>query len=157
MVVDALTGNLDDVVRNGERFRVGWERAGRPAASDLAEAAYAVAMVHGMRGDDERRAEWLRIMAELGIDAGTTDRMRDGLGADLRRHPGAHRDDPGSARATRSLPTSMTRRRGTWSSMLWRPWYAALWAEAAVLADALTPRRLHRAQPPRRPQQPACE
>src|SRR5262249_56225663 len=56
LLVDALAGHFDDVVRAGERFRASWERAGRPVAPNLARAPYAVAMVHGMRGDDERRA-----------------------------------------------------------------------------------------------------
>jgi len=67
VMVDALTGNLDDVVRNGKRFRVGWERAGRPAASDLAKAAYALAMVHGMLDDEEGRADWIHITIDLGV------------------------------------------------------------------------------------------
>ena len=133
VVVDALTGNLDDVVRNGERFRVGWERACRPAASDLAKAACAVAMVHGMRGDDDRRAEWLRIMAELGDPERLTG-CATGWGPTFDAILALHRDDPGSAleRLTADLDDPET---WTWSSMLWRPWYAALASEATVLAD----------------------
>ena len=36
LLVDALAGQFDDVVRTGERFRIGWERAGRPVAPNLA-------------------------------------------------------------------------------------------------------------------------
>ena len=57
------------MVRGGERFRAGWERAGRPVAPNLARASYAVAMVHGMRGDVERREAWVRLTLALGIEA----------------------------------------------------------------------------------------
>ena len=68
LLVDALAGHFNDVVQTGERFRAGWERAGRPVAPNLARAPYAVAMVHGMRGDDERRAAWVRLTIDLGAD-----------------------------------------------------------------------------------------
>ena len=45
LIVDALAGHFDDVVRTGERFRAGWERAGRPVAPNLARTSYAVAML----------------------------------------------------------------------------------------------------------------
>jgi hypothetical protein len=38
----------------------------RPVAPNLARAPYAVAMVYGMRGDDERRAAWIRLTVDLG-------------------------------------------------------------------------------------------
>ena len=64
--VDALAGELDRVLQNAERFRQGWEDAGRPVASNLASGSYAVAMTHGLRGDDEARQEWLDITRSLG-------------------------------------------------------------------------------------------
>jgi hypothetical protein len=130
LLVDALAGRFDDVVRTGERFRLGWERAGRPVAPNLARSSYAVAMVHGMRGDDERRAAWVRLTVDLGVDAEGSRRgwpaVFDGLLA-------LHRDD--SATAARILASDIDdpelfRPLG---SRPWRPWYAALWAEAAVL------------------------
>ena len=54
--IAALAGHFDAVVDQGERFRVSWERVGRPAVSNLANCAHAVAMVHGILGDDDRRA-----------------------------------------------------------------------------------------------------
>jgi predicted ATPase/DNA-binding CsgD family transcriptional regulator len=133
LLVDALAGHFDDVVRTGERFRAGWERAGRPVAPNLARAPYAVAMVHGMRGDDDRRAAWVRLTIDLGVDAehlagyqlgwppvfdGLLALDRDGPAAAVRRLA-ADIDDP---ELFRSL-----------GSGSWTPWYAALWAEAAVL------------------------
>jgi predicted ATPase/DNA-binding CsgD family transcriptional regulator len=133
LLVDALAGHFDDVVRTGERFRAGWERAGRPVAPNLARTSHAVAMVHGMRGDDHRRAAWMRLTIDLGADpeqlAGCLlgwPPVFDGLLA-------LHRNDP--AAAVRRLAVDiddpeMFRPIGSWE---YRPWYAALWAEAAVL------------------------
>jgi predicted ATPase/DNA-binding CsgD family transcriptional regulator len=132
LLVDALAGHFDEVVRTGERFRTGWVRAGRPVAPNLARSSYAVAMVHGMRGDDERRAAWVRLTIDLGVDPEGSPRgwpaVFDGLLA-------LHRDD--LAAAVRVLAADIDdpevfRSLGT---RQWRPWYAALRAEAAVLVD----------------------
>jgi predicted ATPase/DNA-binding CsgD family transcriptional regulator len=141
LLVDALAGRHDDVIRTAERFRFGWERAGRPVASNLARAPYAVAMVYGMRGDDERRAAWVRMTLDLGIDP---DRLAgcglgwapvfDGLLA-------LHRDDPAAAARRLAVDLDDPELSRPWSIGPWRPWYAALWAEAAVLShhpDAAT-------------------
>ena len=99
LLVDALAGHFDDVVQTGERFRAGWERAGRPVAPNLARAPYAVAMVHGMRG---------RRRAPGGL--GTPDdrprrrpraarRMPAGLAAGVRRAARARPQRPGRGRA----------------------------------------------------------
>ncbi|HET6951134.1 MAG TPA: LuxR C-terminal-related transcriptional regulator, partial [Acidimicrobiales bacterium] len=63
MSVDALAGDLARVLVDAERFRSGWERAGRPVATSLGKGAYAVTMVHGLRDDDEARAEWFAVVA----------------------------------------------------------------------------------------------
>jgi hypothetical protein len=63
-------------------FRIGWERAGRPIAPTLCRAAYAVAMVHGMLGDEERRAAWVRVTIEIGTDPVA---LSDGVTAGPRR------------------------------------------------------------------------
>ena len=60
-----MAGHLDDVAELGERFRQDWVRAGRPVASNLASAAGAVAMVHGLRGDDIERRRWRSITEAL--------------------------------------------------------------------------------------------
>ncbi len=97
LLVDALAGHFDDVVRTGERFRTGWERAGRPAANNLARGAYAVAMVHGMRGDDERRAAWVRLTIDLGIDPELLAGCRLGWPAVFDGLLALHRGDAGAA------------------------------------------------------------
>jgi hypothetical protein len=121
-MVDALAGRFDDVVQTGELFRIGWERAGRPVATTLCRAAYAVAMVHGMRGDEERRAAWVRVT----IDTGTASLDLAGWGygwattfdallalhrgdlAEVERRLAADIDDPAVF--------------GDWNSGHWRPW-----------------------------------
>ena len=132
LLVDALAGHFDDVVRTGERFRAGWERAGRPVASNLARAAYAVAMVHGMRGDDDRRAAWVRLTVDLGIKP---ERLAghlgwppvfDGLLA-------LHRNDAAAAVRLLAADIDAPELFQYCGAAPWRPWYAALWAEAAVL------------------------
>jgi hypothetical protein len=135
LMVDALAGRFDDVVHTGELFRVGWERAGRPVASALCRAAYAVAMVHGMRGDDERRAAWVRVT----IDTGTDPRDLAGWGNSWAPTFDAllalHRGDLAEAGRRLAADIDDPAVFGHWDRELWRPWYAALWAEAAVLGD----------------------
>jgi hypothetical protein len=90
-------------------------------------------MVYGMRGDDDRRAAWVRLTIDLGADpddlAGCTlgwPPVFDGLLA-------LHRNDP--AAAVRRLSADIDDREPFQSIGVGpcRPWYAALWAEAAVL------------------------
>ena len=108
LLVDALAGHFDEVVRTGERFRAGWERAGRPVAPNLARSPYAVAMVHGMLGDDERRAAWVRLTIDLGVDAERTGRIRAGLARGVRRPARAPSRRPGRGGSGGSRPTSTT-------------------------------------------------
>ena len=65
LVVTALAGDWDETAAFGERFRDGWERAGRPRAGNLNRGAYAAAAVCGLRGDEAGRAEWLTVVDEL--------------------------------------------------------------------------------------------
>ncbi|HWI34492.1 MAG TPA: LuxR C-terminal-related transcriptional regulator, partial [Lapillicoccus sp.] len=93
ILVDALAGHFDDVVRTGERFRIAWERAGRPVAPNLARTSYAVAMVYGMRGDDERRAAWVRVTNDLGVDAEGLAGYQRGWAATFDALLALHRND----------------------------------------------------------------
>jgi hypothetical protein len=142
--VAALAGHFDAAVELGERFRVGWEQVGRPAVSNLANCAYAVAMVHGILGDDDRREQWVQITDDLAGDypmiaAVAWEPAFDAI-VDL------HRMDVDAAVAR--LTTDPDDPEAWWHgfTMMFRPWYAAVWAEAGVLAqrdDALD--RLERA------------
>jgi predicted ATPase len=129
--VDAMAGDLDAVVAAAERFRRGWEQAGRPVASNLAGATLAVTMVHGLRGDEEQRAEWRDRSIAIGM---TTERLESplsGYGPTFDAIVELHVGDIDAAVARLAVDPDRLR---TWFSGEWRPWYAALWAEAAVLA-----------------------
>jgi hypothetical protein len=90
-------------------------------------AAAAVAMIHGLRGDHDTRAEWLAIVDQL------LDRPERSAGygptfdAVVLLHHGQAR------RAMERLATDPDQLR-SWNTGIWRQWYAALHAEAAVLA-----------------------
>jgi len=132
--VDALSGAFDDVVRNGERFRLAWERAGRSAAPNLGASAYAVAMTHGMLGDEERRVAWLRTTLDIGISAERLAGCATGWAPVFDALLALHRDEPGAAVDRLSADIDDLGVWRSWASGLWLAWYAALWAEAAVLA-----------------------
>ena len=133
LMVDALAGRFDDVVQAGELFRVGWERAGRPVAPALCCAAYAVAMVHGMRGDDERRATWVHVTIDTGTDPRDLAGWGNGWAATFDALLALHRGDLAEAQRRLAADIDDPAVFGHWNSGLWRPWYAALWAESAVL------------------------
>jgi predicted ATPase/DNA-binding CsgD family transcriptional regulator len=133
LTVDALAGHFDDVIHTGELFRIGWERAGRPVASTLCRAAYSVAMVHGMRGDDDGRAAWVRVTIDAGSDPEKLAGCRTGWAPTFDALLALHRDDPAAAVRRLAADIDDPDVFGFWDSGLWRPWYAALWAEAAVL------------------------
>jgi len=133
LFVDALAGHFDEVVRMGERFRAGWERAGRPVSPNLARGTYAVAMVHGMRGDDRRREAWVRLTIDIGADYEQLTGFRLGWPAVYDGLLALHSNDV--AGAVRRLAADIDAP-GLFLYVAaggWRPWYAALWAEAAVL------------------------
>ena len=128
IVVTALAGDWDEAVILADRFREGWQRAGRPRAGNLNRGAYAAGTVHGLRGDDDARADWLDIVAALSaperpISDTHIDEFFDAV---LLLHRGL------AGQAMRRLQTPPEEFRA-WYSGMWRPWYAAVWAEAAVL------------------------
>jgi hypothetical protein len=133
LLVDALAGHFDDVVRTGERFRASWERAGRPVAPNLARAPYAVAMVHGMRGDDERRAAWVRLTIDLCADPERLAGCQRGWPPVFDGLLALDRNDPVTAMRRIAADIDDPDLSQSWDFATWRPWYAALWAEAAVL------------------------
>lgn len=130
IMVTALAGDWDETVARGRVFLDGWEVAGRPRLATMRRAAMAAAAVHGMRGDDDGHARWLGVLDAL-APAGQppTDRAAsEFFEAMLLLHRGE------AERAVSTLasdPADLTR----WNQAIWRPWYAALWVEAAVLAE----------------------
>jgi hypothetical protein len=143
--VDALAGHFERVLHNAEEFRTSWERTGSPVIPNLASSAYAVAMVHGILGDDAARADWGQLTNHL-LGAGPRVGARvwmptyDAI-VDL------HRGDPRAA--VEHLAADIDDPTSSWhaAQIISRPWYVAVWAEAAVLArrdDALD--RIERAR-----------
>jgi len=132
--VDAVAGEPEAVVANGELFERDWIRAGRPRASNLSIAAFSVSVAHRMLGDDGEGSRWRGIADLLGASSGQGRRtdvgwlpVLDGLAL---LHVGRARD------AVTRLAVAPDDR-VSWSNQylaMCLPWYAALWAEAAVLA-----------------------
>ena len=129
IVVTTLAGDWDETITLADRFREGWERAGRPRASNLSRAPHAVATVHGLRGNDDDRAAWLDIIGTVELPGRAPSELHFGeyLDALLLLHRGL----PQQAVQVLNTPPE---RLNEWHSGMWRPWYAALWAEAAVLS-----------------------
>ncbi|WP_207916333.1 hypothetical protein [Micromonospora sp. KC723] len=126
LVADALIGNVDEVLASSRRFLDAWERSGSRHAPHLAMAAAAVAMVHGLRGDDGARAEWLAIVDGLETAPEQKAGYNRVFDAIVLLHHGL------AERALAGLlaePEEMDER-VVW---VWRHWYLALRAEAAAL------------------------
>jgi predicted ATPase/DNA-binding SARP family transcriptional activator len=128
IIVAALAGDWDAALACADRFREGWDRAGRPRAGNLSRGAYAAATVYGLRGDDGARARWLEIVEALSTPGRPLSQIHVGefFDALLLLHQGHPQP---ALRLLRTPPEEFR----TWYSGLWRPWYAALWAEAAVI------------------------
>lgn len=129
LLVTVLAGDWSQAVALAERFREGWERAGRPRAGNLSRGAYAAATVHGLRGDDDARAAWLEIVGALSTPGVPLSEIHFGEFFDALLL--LHRGLPQQAMQVLDTPPEQLNK---WYSGLWRPWYAALWAEAAVLS-----------------------
>jgi hypothetical protein len=129
MVVCTLSGDWQRAITSGERFREGWEQAGSPRAPTLRRAARVLATVHGMRGDTESRAEWMRIFAALVPSRRQTHDQHSSAFFEslMLLHLGRAHD---AVRCLEVPPHELRR----WFQSIWRPWYAAAWAEAGVLA-----------------------
>lgn len=128
LLVTVLAGEWSEAVCLAERFREGWERAGRPRAGNLSRGAYAAATMYGLRGDDDARTAWLDIVNALETPGFPMSQIHFGefFDALLLLHRGLPRQ---AAQLMDTPPEQLTE----WYSGLWRPWYSALWAEAAVL------------------------
>ena len=126
----ALAGQWDRTLTLGHQWHRGWEHAGRPVAVGRSLAPAAVAMVHGLRGDDAARVGWLGILAAVRGVAEDDAVRGSGCGEVFEAIVLL---DRGEARAALDLLTTSTDG-ASWRTMLWHQWTAALRAEAAVLA-----------------------
>lgn len=129
LVVTALAGDWDEMAAFGERFLDGWERAGRPLAGNLNRGPYAAAAVCGLRGDEAGRQKWLTVVRQLITPGNPLGYIRHSEFFDALVL--LHR---GRAEEALSLMATPPEEFRAWYDGMWLPWYAALWAEAAVLA-----------------------
>jgi predicted ATPase/DNA-binding CsgD family transcriptional regulator len=129
LLVTVLAGDLSEAAGLAERFREGWERAGRPRAANLRRGAYAAATMHGLRGDDDARGAWLDIVGALTWPGRPLSEFH--LGTFFDSLLLLHRGRPQQAAWALTTPPEQLKQL---DSGMWRPWYAALWAEAAVLS-----------------------
>jgi predicted ATPase/DNA-binding CsgD family transcriptional regulator len=131
IIVAAIAGDVQLARDLGVRFLDGWERAGRPRVNSLSPTAMAVGCAAALQGDDDDAARWLGIARAL-----LTRDFREQYFEVLvcRLLPLLHGGD-----STRALDTAATapdgrNGRDDWYENLWRPWYAALRTEVAVIA-----------------------
>jgi len=138
IVVAALAGDWDEALLRAGQFREEWEQAGQPrgpswaraTAGSIARGAYIVATIHGLRGDLAERAAWLEIVDAVAVAGKPWRGRRIGqfLDAWLLLHQG-RTQEAGQVLDAAPEPGGLA-----WQNGMWQPWYAALWAEAAVLA-----------------------
>ena len=127
IVVDALAGRIRDALAVSELFQEGWERSGRPRATNLGMAVCAAAMACGLAGDEHGREYWGRVLDQLEVEP---SRLA-GYGATFDVIVLLHRDRPGPALERLAAEPESLRR---WVNGMWVQWYSALRAEAAVLS-----------------------
>ncbi|GGL14699.1 hypothetical protein Sme01_18570 [Sphaerisporangium melleum] len=129
LMVDALAGDVEEVLTGSVRFLDAWRRAGSPSRTLLRPAVAAVAMIHGLRGDRSARREWLGILDELD----TPPEHTYGYGAVFDAILLLHRGQAAQA-LERTAPEP--RQVWKWVTWIWHHWYVALRTEAAVLAGS---------------------
>ncbi|MFE0874242.1 ATP-binding protein [Streptomyces smyrnaeus] len=127
LVADAFAGRADDVLGRSVPFLDSWEHSGRPRSLSLGAAASSVAMIHGLRGDQDARSAWLSTVER----ADTAPQHRHGYGAVFDAMVLLHQGEVDAA-LERVAPEPD--RVWKWVCWIWLHWYLALRAEAAVLA-----------------------
>ncbi|PZF82247.1 ATP-binding protein [Jiangella anatolica] len=127
IMADALAGHATDVIAAAGRFLDGWTRAGRPQNRGFGPVAAGVAMIHGLRGDDAARAEWLAVLDQLGV----TPEDRAGYSPTFDAIVLLH---DGRAGAALDLLDPGDGEPSPWRTGILLHWHVALRAEAAVLA-----------------------
>ena len=129
LVTDALAVDVDEVRAVSPRFLEAWQRAGSPARWALAPAVAGVAMIHGLRGDDDARREWVAVLDRLGTPPERTYGYGAVFDAILMLHCGQTRE---ALQRLAPEPGEVWK----WVTWIWLHWYVALRAEATVLAGS---------------------
>lgn len=124
---DALAGNWDDAIKAGHSFLAGWEQAGQPVAPGRGLAPAALAMVHGLRGDDDERDSWLETLRLILGDNLTYRATGYGEVFDAIVELHHSRSEDAAHLLAEYRPDHF------FGAAFWQ-WHAALTAEAAVLA-----------------------
>ncbi|WP_276615492.1 ATP-binding protein [Nonomuraea basaltis] len=127
LVVEALAGDVDEVLTGSVRFLDAWRRAGSPTRSFLGPAVAGVAMIHGLRDDHGARREWQEVLDQLGTPPEHTYGYGAIFDAILFLH---HGQAPQALERMAPEPAEVWK----WVTWIWLHWYVALRAEAAVLA-----------------------
>ncbi|KQW47352.1 hypothetical protein ASC77_12850 [Nocardioides sp. Root1257] len=130
----SLAGTFDDVLADAEAFRASWERADRPVVNNFAPATYAVAMVLGILGDDDGRADWTAVTRRIARDPGACDDPTLIWPATLDGLHHLHRGEPERALEVLSFAPDDVPGGCGWHQRLWLAWHSAAWAEAGMLA-----------------------
>jgi predicted ATPase/DNA-binding CsgD family transcriptional regulator len=131
IMVTFLAGDWAQTLAAADRFRESWERAGRPHVPTLRRATQTAAGLHELRGETAQRDSWRAIFDALALP-GVPEHDRFPT-AFLDALVLLHRDRPDEAmRRLVVAPERPTR----WYDGIWWPWYAAAWAESAVLAGS---------------------
>ncbi|MFC5833374.1 ATP-binding protein [Nonomuraea insulae] len=129
LMVEALAGNVGEVLAGSIRLLDAWRGAGSPARSYLGPAVAGVAMIHGLRGDHDAQREWQQILNQLG----TPPEYFHGYGAVFDAMLLLHRGQaPEALQRMGPEPGQVWK----WVTWIWHHWYVALRAEAAVLAGS---------------------
>jgi hypothetical protein len=129
LVADALVGDVEEVLAVSDRFLEAWQRAGSPTRSILGPAMAGVAMIHGLRGDQEARLEWGAVLRQLGSSPWETYGYGAVFDALVMLHHGQTQQ---ALKRMTPGPDEVWR----WVTWIWLHWYVALRAEAAVLAGS---------------------
>ena len=134
--VHAMAGELDEAISLGDRFRHAWESAGRPISGTLNVTAYALATVHGLVGDESGRRTWIDVTRTLIGDPERLAGCATGWAPTFDAILALDRGQPQQAMDRLAADIDDRTVWGSWAAGMWRPWYAAVWAEAAVLAGS---------------------
>ncbi len=129
LVTGALAGDVREVLTVADRFLEGWHLAGRPTGSILGPAAAGVAMIHGLRADQDSRRAWDTVLRQLDDYPRETYGYRAVFEAFVLLHDGR-------AKEALERMTPGANDVHTWIRWTWLHWFTALRAEAAVLADS---------------------